>query len=101
VINRGNMAFLFEGEASDLTGADAEFLAMIESFRPIQAHEQERGRPLEIRYVRAVEGMTYADLARNVRIPDAEGQLRLLNGHYPRGEPAPGSYIKVIRQAQP
>jgi predicted Zn-dependent protease len=32
-----------------------------------------------------------------VRIPDAETQLRLLNGLYPRGEPRTGDWIKMIR----
>jgi predicted Zn-dependent protease len=36
-------------------------------------------------------------LAASIRIPDAEKQLRLLNGLYPRGEPRTGDWIKVIK----
>jgi predicted Zn-dependent protease len=38
-----------------------------------------------------------ASLAASVRIPDAEAQLRLLNGLYPRGEPRTGDWIKMIK----
>ena len=40
---------------------------------------------------------TMASLAAGLHIPDAEAQLRLLNGLYPRGEPRTGDWIKVIR----
>jgi predicted Zn-dependent protease len=36
-------------------------------------------------------------LAAGIRIPEAENQLRLLNGLYPRGEPRTGDWIKMIR----
>jgi predicted Zn-dependent protease len=38
-----------------------------------------------------------ASLAASIRIADAENQLRLLNGFYPRGEPRTGDWIKVIK----
>ena len=38
-----------------------------------------------------------ACLAASIRIPNAEDQLRLLNGLYPGGEPRTGDWIKVIR----
>jgi predicted Zn-dependent protease len=32
-----------------------------------------------------------------VKLPDAENQLRLINGYYPSGEPRTGDWVKVIR----
>jgi len=44
-----------------------------------------------------IRAMTMADLAAETNIDDAEIQLRLINGLYPRGEPKTGDWIKVIR----
>ncbi|MFT4613785.1 MAG: putative Zn-dependent protease [Bacteroidia bacterium] len=38
-----------------------------------------------------------ASIAATMRIPDAETQLRMMNGFYPRGEPRTGDWIKVIQ----
>jgi predicted Zn-dependent protease len=38
-----------------------------------------------------------ASLASSSRIPNAEAQLRLINGFYPRGEPRVGDWIKIIK----
>jgi len=42
-------------------------------------------------------GATFASLASSVKLPDAENQLRLINGYYPSGEPRTGDWVKVIR----
>jgi predicted Zn-dependent protease len=36
-------------------------------------------------------------LSSSARIPDAEDQLRLINGYYPSGEPRIGDWIKTIQ----
>ena len=43
-------------------------------------------------------GDTYAKLARTVPIrQNAEQLLRVMNGHYPNGEPRAGDLIKLVR----
>jgi len=42
-------------------------------------------------------GATLASIAASLNIPDAEAQLRLMNGYYPRGEPRVGDWIKIVR----
>ena len=43
------------------------------------------------------EGMSYNELASNSPLGRyAEGKLRLLNGHYPVGEPQVGDLIKIV-----
>jgi predicted Zn-dependent protease len=93
-------AFLFAGAAQDdrkLGQYDREFLGAVQSFRPLRAEERTLAKPLRLRMVTAKPGLTYSQLARNSRLgSQAEQQLRLLNGHYPQGEPQPGSSLKVV-----
>ncbi|MCH1492448.1 MAG: peptidase M48, partial [Luminiphilus sp.] len=84
--------FLFEG-----TGADADALTIIESFRPLVAKEKARGPSRTLHYVQVPRGATVQSLSSGARIPDAEDQLRLINGYYPVGEPRIGDWIKTIR----
>ena len=89
--------YLFEGAAKDFAASDADLLAMIESFRPMHPQEGKASDPRYIQYIQVPRGATMASLASSIRIPDAEAQLRLINGFYPRGEPRVGDWIKVIR----
>ena len=89
--------YLFEGSAKDFAASDADLLAMIESFRPMHPQEGKASDPRYIQYIQVPRGATMASLASSIRIPDAEAQLRLINGFYPRGEPRVGDWIKVIR----
>ena len=84
--------FLFEG-----TGADADALTVIESFRPLVAKEKAKGPSRTLHYVQVPRGATLEILSSGARIPDAEDQLRLINGYYPVGEPRIGDWIKTIR----
>ena len=84
--------FLFEG-----TGADADALTVIESFRPLAAKEKAKGPSRTLHYVQVPRGATLESLSSGARIPDAEDQLRLINGYYPVGEPRIGDWIKTIR----
>ena len=84
--------FLFEG-----TGADADALTVIESFRPLVAKEKAKGPSRTLHYVQVPRGATLESLSSGARIPDAEDQLRLINGYYPVGEPRIGDWIKTIR----
>ena len=89
--------FLFEGEANILVEADAEFRTIIDSFRPLTVREKVTGTSHTLRYIQVPRGVTFRLLANDVKLPDAENQLRLINGYYPSGEPRTGDWVKVIR----
>lgn len=89
--------FLFEGEAPDINAADAGFRTIIDSFRPLTAKEKVTGTSYTLHYIQVPRGATFASLASSVKLPDAENQLRLINGYYPSGEPRTGDWVKVIR----
>ncbi len=97
VIDYGNLTYLFDGRAADFAAADPQLLAAIQSFRPMHPKERQTGNGYYIHYIQVPRGATMASLAASVRIPDAEAQLRLLNGLYPRGEPRTGDWIKMIK----
>jgi predicted Zn-dependent protease len=100
VLYRGKIAYMFEGEVTndrEFTEQDAHFLATVKSFRPMKKDEYEGKKLQYVHWIQAQPGDTFASLARGVRIPDAENQLRLLNGYYPSGEPRVGDWIKIIK----
>ncbi len=72
-------------------------LSQIEqTFRPMSAADQQAARPWIVRTVQMPRG-GLAELARSVPLPNAEAQLRLLNGIYSTGATiAPGSMVKTI-----
>ena len=96
VINH-NYRFLFEGEAANLAEADAAFRTIIDSFRPLTSKEKVTGTSHTLHYIQVPRGATFASLASSVKLPDAENQLRLINGYYPTGEPRTGDWVIVIR----
>ncbi|MEH6582711.1 MAG: M48 family metalloprotease [Halioglobus sp.] len=96
-IDYKSYTYLLEGKASDFAADDAGLLAMIESFRPLHPKERATGAARYVHYIQVPRGATLETLAAGIRLPDAEAQLRLLNGLYPRGEPRTGDWIKVIR----
>jgi predicted Zn-dependent protease len=89
--------FRFEGSAEDFATADPALLDMIRSFRPLAPREKITGKSRNLHYVQVPRGATLKSLATSARIPDAETQLRLINGYWPSGEPRIGDWIKVIR----
>ena len=96
VIDHG-YRFLFEGDAPTLAEADADFRVIIDSFRPLTAREKVTGSSYTLHYIQVPRGATFASLASSIKLPDAENQLRLINGYYPSGEPRTGDWVKVIR----
>ncbi|MEE4203315.1 MAG: M48 family metalloprotease, partial [Halieaceae bacterium] len=89
--------FRFEGSADDFATDDAALLEIIRSFRPLAPREKITGKSRNIHYVQVPRGATIKSLATSARIPDAESQLRLINGYWPSGEPRIGDWVKVIR----
>ena len=80
------------GLAAGTAYAFREFLAIV--------LPREAGKAMELVYIRADDDTTFAGLARQSPVRDAEDTLRLINGYYPRGEPPLGEYIKIIRQVE-
>jgi predicted Zn-dependent protease len=97
VIDYGGLSYLFDGRAENFAAADPQLLAAIQSFRPIYPKERQVGKGHVIHYIQVPRGATMASLAAGTGIHDAEAQLRLLNGLYPRGEPRTGDWIKMIK----
>jgi predicted Zn-dependent protease len=100
VLNAGSIAYVFEGEVNndrEFTELDEHFLALVKSFRRMKKTEFEAKKAQYITWIQAQPGDTFASLARTVRIPDAENQLRLMNGYYPSGEPRVGDWLKVVK----
>jgi predicted Zn-dependent protease len=74
------------------------FLDTVQSLHVLRPADRAlaRGQHLELTTARA--GDNFAKLARRTPLKnDPESILRLLNGKYPQGEPAPGELVKIIR----
>ena len=67
------------------------------SFRPITAADRAAARPWSLRVTATPAGGLRELAAQSPMTLYAEQQLRLLNGYYGGGEPAPGTPIKVVR----
>ena len=66
-------------------------MASIESFRPISRREIEGQKPKTIQYVKATGATTFEGLGKALNLNPTEiDDLRIINGHYPSGEPRPG-----------
>ncbi|MGH1370519.1 MAG: M48 family metalloprotease [Cellvibrionaceae bacterium] len=77
---------------------DERFMASIRSFRPSRSARRSTTKSKTLHYVKANERTTFALLAKHVNLGKyTEDQLRLLNGYYPRGEPKPGEWIKIVK----
>lgn len=95
VIYFGPRAYIFTGKATGDYNDD-HLMDSIRSFRPIARNETLFANPVSISYIQANGNVTYADLARQTRLPEnQEAMLRLLNGDYPFGEPDEGDWIKI------
>ena len=102
LIIKGEQAWYFQGLAPDdetFEKLDDDFVGIARSLHALTEEERERARPLQIDLVRAQKGDTYESLASATpRLDDAAARTRLLNGHWPDGEPQPGGLVKVLRQ---
>lgn len=101
VLFRGSRVYTFEGRVqAPQEGVDYDtlFIDSIRTFRPARRARSAPNTSKKIEYVRANQQTTYAALARYTGLGEyGEQQLRLLNGHYPLGEPQPGDWIKIVR----
>jgi predicted Zn-dependent protease len=97
VIDYNNLSYLFDGKAQNFSLEDDALLSIIESFRPTLPAERRGSSGYYIHYIQVPRGATISSLAASMRIPNADAQLRLLNGLYPRGEPRMGDWLKIIQ----
>lgn len=66
------------------------------SFRPMNDADRTAARPWMLRLVKA--SASFGQLAKSTPLTDyPEQQLRLLNGFYAGGEPAPGTLVKTVQ----
>lgn len=98
VFKEGQATAAKDGSSPPPKTDDEVFLASIQTFRPSQTPRRISGKSQKIHYVKANDQTTFKRLAEVVPLGKyAEDQLRLLNGFYPRGEPNPGDWIKIVR----
>ncbi len=101
VFDLSGLTYTLTGEVNDQSqfqAADEEFKAIIESFRPMAKWEKQAPREGQtLHYVQVKRGWDIEKLASISPLADAENQLRLLNGFYPKGEPRTGDWIKVVQ----
>ena len=82
-------------DALALQRARAQLQAAQNSFRPLTAADRAAARPWALKTVAYPRG-GFTELARNSPLPQAESQLRLINGLYGGGEPKAGQLVKVV-----
>lgn len=94
-------AWVFAGAAKDEADPykyDALVLNSARSFRELTASERKFARSQRLHVITAPPGANYKTLAKKSVISNyAERQLRLLNKHYPEGEPTEGQQLKIIQ----
>ncbi len=100
IVYHEGRAYVFWGEPKDgkePPGFGEHFDATLRSFHPLRADEQPAAREWRIQLIKADGKTRYRDLAQQSPLgADAEAQLRLLNQHYPDGEPQPGQMLKIV-----
>jgi predicted Zn-dependent protease len=101
VVYRNRKAYIFFGtqQADSASLAhDQDFLATAASLHTLTPAEAALARATRLHLMSARPGDTFARLARDTTtIDNAESVLRLINDKYPRGEPASGDILKIIR----
>ena len=95
-------AFVFSGEVDkqeQFVDTDKLFSASIKTFRPISRREIEGQKPKTIHYVKATTATSFEALGKAFKLNSTEiDDLRIINGHYPSGEPRAGDWIKIFKQ---
>jgi predicted Zn-dependent protease len=100
VVFLGKSAFAIGLQANSAAAFQQHETAMNESlhsFHAITAQERGLAKPMRVRIITAPAGLTFAELARTSPLGRfAEGHLRVINGLYPKGEPAAGQALKIV-----
>jgi predicted Zn-dependent protease len=78
---------------------DQAMLSAIRTFRPISRAEIAGQKPKIVKYLQIESSTTYAGLIKTYKLNASDEEiLRVINGHYPVGEPKVGQWIKVFQQ---
>ena len=73
------------------------FNTTFKTMRAFAEADRKAAEPLRLRIISATAATRYAGLAKNSPLGrHAEQQLRLMNAHYPAGEPVAGQKLKVV-----
>ena len=95
-------AYIFQGKVVDdsqFNKYDVLFLEAINTFRPISRAEIAGQKPRVVSYIKATAATTYENLGKSLRLNSVDiDTLRVINGHYPSGEPQEGDWIKIFKQ---
>ncbi len=83
-------------DAAALRGASDALKAAQASFRPLSVADRAAAKPWVLQMVAFPAG-GFAQLARSSPLPDAQRQLRLINGYYGGGAPTVGQLVKVVQ----
>lgn len=81
--------------ATALRNANVALAQARSSFRPLSASERAAVKPWVLKTAPFPRG-GFAQLAKTSPVPNAQAQLRLINGYYGSGAPTVGSLVKVI-----
>ena len=74
---------------------------MITSFRRATRNDLSPSEVKRLTFKRFEPGDTFASLAQSRELGKyTEDYLRVMNGYYPKGEPEPGTYVKIIESAK-
>ena len=101
VIYFKNSAYIFRGVAK-AAGTPRKYDSVImkstRSFHALKKSEQRLASALRLKLIKAKPGTTFKKLAATSKLTNyPEDQLRLLNSHYPSGEPKSGTLIKIVK----
>jgi len=99
----GRNTFYFQGIAKNnqlSKEQDTMFETIIASFRRATSRDLPPDSVKRIYFKRLEPGETFADLAKSRELGSlTEQYLRLMNGYFPRGEPEPGTWVKLVRSS--
>ncbi len=77
---------------------DTNIKTVMKTFSKMTDDEVKNSRGLRIKVIRFRDGMSYEKLAKDSPLGSfAKDKLRLLNGHYPNGNPKVGDLIKIVQ----
>ncbi len=101
IIYYANLMWVFKGASRSGTTApngDHLFMSTAQTFRRLRGNEFQLAEPHRLVVLKATDGMTIEQLAKEAKIEKyPEQELRLYNNLYPKGEPEPGTLIKTVR----
>ena len=103
-ISVGRNTYHFLGIARNNQLTSEQELALVEIIASFRRATREDISPTEskrLAFKRLEPGESFATLAKSRELGKyTEEYLRVLNGYYPKGEPEPGTYVKIVESAK-